>query len=277
MRRANRRRFRAAFACELLDTDTVGDHQPGSAVIDQILFTQALRDTRYARTVHAEDARHMFMCEPEFVAAASTLKRQEPSTESLLDRVKCVANDPLRELFDLGVDVVVNSHLQTRVGSNFTFEQVTRYDQRGAGNTDLHTVRRTARVEGRRDSDSPFTADDPDLDHSPVFKNLKLRYDCGLRKVDIVDSVVLLIQVLVLCKIYAFQKRPQSQQMLRTDILQKDIAGSPRTIVDKDLKAVNAVPDPRVVWCQSRRKFRTAISRSKAYVVSMHIHPIFPF
>jgi hypothetical protein len=140
-------RIRTAFARQLLDARTVGDHQTRSAVIDQILLAQTLRNARHARAMHPENASDVFMRQSESVSSAPALKRQQPRAESLLNRMKRIAHHPLRKLFDLGIDVVMKCHLQTRIRDHFSFENVSTDDKRGSRNADLHAVCRPAGVE----------------------------------------------------------------------------------------------------------------------------------
>jgi hypothetical protein len=139
-------RFRTATARETFDSCPIGNYKPSPAVVDQISIAQALRNASYARAVDAKDSCNMFVRDPEPFAMAPRTKRQKPAAESLFDGMKRIADDALRKLFDLGIDVIMKSYLQTGIRIHFAFEEIASDDQSGSGNADLHTVRCLARI-----------------------------------------------------------------------------------------------------------------------------------
>jgi hypothetical protein len=136
-------------------------------------FSQTLRDARNARSVYAEDPRHVFMRDSKFISLAPALERNQPAAKSLLDRMKCIADDALRKLFDLRIEVIMERNLETRIRMNFAFEQISTDDESGTRDTNLHAVRRATGIERSGDAYRSFAPDNPNLDHSPVFEDLK--------------------------------------------------------------------------------------------------------
>jgi hypothetical protein len=146
-------------------------------------------------------------------------------------------------LFDLGIDVVVQRGLKTRVRGNLTFKDLSCDHKRAAGDADLYAVRCPAGVERRRDTDGTFTSDAPDLDHPSVLEYLEFGHDRSFRKENVVDPVVLLIQVLILCKIGAFQKLPETVQMLRPYLLEQGVTRRAGVPIKDYLVAVRSISD----------------------------------
>jgi hypothetical protein len=193
MRRSYRLRFRTATTRKTFDTRPIGDQEPGSAVVDQVPFSQTLSNARNTRPVNAQDPRHVFVRDPKFISLASAMESEQPAAKSLFNRMKGIADDALRELFDLRVDVIMKRYLETGVSMYLAFEQISTYDKSGAGDTDLHAVRSATRIERGGDANGTFAPDNTNLDHSSVFEDLEFRYDRCLRKEDVVDPVILLI------------------------------------------------------------------------------------
>jgi hypothetical protein len=212
-----------AAARQAFNTILVGDHKPCPSIVNEMLFAQALCDAGNAWAVNTENACNMLVRYSESVALASALKRKEPAAKPLFHRVECIAHHPLRKLSDLRVDVVMQCYLQPRIGVDFALEKISSDDECRTRDTDLHAVRRSTRMKRRRDSDGTLAADDPDFDHPSVFEYLKFRNDRCFREIYVVDLVVLLVMILIFGKVYAFQKRSQSHQMLRADILKQAI------------------------------------------------------
>ena len=213
----------AALAREALQTRLVAYDETRTSVIDQLPVPQGLSDASDTWTMNAEHPCNVFVRELEPIPAAPFMKRQQPAAEPLFDRVKRIADHPLRKLPDLTVDVVVQGRLQTLIGHHFPLEHIPRDRQRVAGYADLHAIRRTARIERGRDTDRAFVTDDADLDRPAVLEDLKFRDDGRLRKVNDVYLIILLVQVLVLDEVHSFDELPQPQEVFGIDKLQKRV------------------------------------------------------
>lgn len=216
----------AASACNALQTGFVADDEPCASVVDQLPVAQRLCDAGHTRTMHAEYTCNMLVSQLEFFAAASFMKRQQPTAKPLFDGVKRITHHPLRKLPDLTVDVIVQSHLQTLIGHHFSLEHIPGDRQSVSRYTDLHAICRTAEIECRGDSDRTFVSDYADLYRPAILEDLKLRHDGRLRKVDDVYLVILLVKVLVLGQVHSFDELSQPQKMLRIDKLQKRVGRS---------------------------------------------------
>src|SRR5688572_9943238 len=110
-----------------------------------------------------------------------------------------------------------------RVGHHFAFENIAANRQSGPGYAHLHAVRRSTRIECRRDADSTFVSDDSYFDRASVFQDLKLGDNSGLRKIDNVDLVILLVQVLIFDQAYALYKLAQAKKVLGIDKLEQSV------------------------------------------------------
>lgn len=196
----------AASAGNGLQSGLVADDEPCTSVVDQLPFSQRLCDAGHARAVYAEHACHVFVRQLEFLSTASLMQRQKPAAEPLFDRVERIANYSLRQLPDLTVDVVVQSRLQSLIRDHFAFEDIAGDRQSVSGYADLHTIRRTARVERGGDPDRAFVSDYADLDGPAILEDLKFGDDGGLRKVDHIYLVILLVQVLVFIKVHSLDE-----------------------------------------------------------------------
>lgn len=66
----------AAPARDALQPGLVADDEPRTSIIDQLFVSQRLRDACHAWTMYTEHSCDMFMCELEFIPAATFMKRQ---------------------------------------------------------------------------------------------------------------------------------------------------------------------------------------------------------
>ena len=213
----------AAFARDALQTGLVAYDETRTSVIDQLPVPQGLSDASHTWTVNAEHPCNMFVRELKTIPAAPFMKRQQPAAEPLFDRVKRIADHPLRKLPYLSVDVVVQGRLQTLIGHHFPLEHIPGDRQCIAGYADLHAIRRTTRVERGRDTDCAFVSDYAHLYCPAVLEDLKFRDDGRLRKVNGVYLIILLVQVLVLDEVHSFDELTQPQEMFGIDKLQKRV------------------------------------------------------
>ena len=123
--------------------------------------------------------------------------------------MESITDCSLRKLSDLAVDIIMETFSQSRVGHHFSFQNIPADRDSRARNAHLHAIDRRTGVERRRDTDRAFAPDYPDLDRSTVLKNLKFGDNGAFGKIDNVDLVVLLIQVLVLHKADPFDELSQ--------------------------------------------------------------------
>jgi hypothetical protein len=229
-------RLGAASAGQLFDSYPVGDNETSAPVVDQLPFSKTLGNAGDARPMNTQHTRDMLVRDPEAVTTAAPLKRQQPAAKSLLDRVERITNNPLRQLLDLPVYVVVQQKLELGIGNNLAFEKITADRQCGSRHTNLHAVGCPTRVESRRDTDRAFAADNSHFDRSAILKDLEFGHDRSFRKVYIVDFVVLLVEILVLRKSHALKKLTKPDQVLRPEVLEQSVARGPRcSVIDKHL------------------------------------------
>jgi hypothetical protein len=138
--------------------------------------------------------------------------------------MESIADHALRKLFYLTVDIVVQDHLQSGIGRDFSLQQIARNHKRGTRDADLRTICCAAEIERGCDSNRTFGTDDADFDHAAVFKDLELGDDRRFWEENIIDLVILLIKVLILRKGDTFEKLSEPDQMLGAQILNEMIA-----------------------------------------------------
>lgn len=220
MRYRSRSRFRRAPAGELLETRSIPDHQPRTAVVDQLAIPQRLSNTGHAGAMDAKHACHVFVRHFEPIPATSLMKRQQPAAKPLFDGVESIAHDPLRELLDLTVYVCMENVLKSDVGGHFPLENLAVDDERRSCDTNLGAVGSTTRIKSRCDPDRTFVTRDPYFDRSTVLEDLEFGNDRRFRKINEIDDVVLLVQILVLDERDALYEGFQAIEMFPVDRLQ---------------------------------------------------------
>ena len=93
MDRLSSMKFGRAPACQLFESGEIAYRKSRPTVVDELLIAQVLCDAGNTRPVHAQNAGHVLVGQPEFIAATPLVKRKKPTAKSLFYRMKCVANN----------------------------------------------------------------------------------------------------------------------------------------------------------------------------------------
>ena len=104
--------LRVARTRHFLQLLPIRDKYLAANVVNRVLFAKRFGHACDARPVNAKHARYIFLRKVKFAFGASILQHQQPGAEPLFYRVMRIANDLLRDLFNIRIDLIVQPSLQ---------------------------------------------------------------------------------------------------------------------------------------------------------------------
>src|SRR5690606_5312758 len=149
------------------------------------------RNARYAWPIDAEDPCDLFVRQLHGLLARAILDEQQPGAKPFFDRMIHIADRTLRDLSDVLIDLRSKSTRKFRIKAvrpwvHFAFDA-----NRRACLRDLRAIRNVRTAKERQKSDGTFVSGDRYFDHPAVIERAKFGYDGRLRKINVVEPVVL--------------------------------------------------------------------------------------